>query len=96
MRGHLAPVACVALDRRNPRRNPHPPAFTDIHFQVLAYSIIMLTTNLHSSKVKKKMTLFEFIRQNKTVNDGHNFPGDFLADVYDAISAQELKVGNDT
>ena len=56
----------------------------------------MLTTNLHSSKVKKKMTLFEFIRQNKTVNDGHNFPGDFLADVYDAISAQELKVGNDT
>lgn len=59
---------------------------------VLAFSIIMLTTNLHSANVKSKMQQHEFIRQNRDINDGGNFPGDFLAQIYDNIKAEELKV----
>jgi hypothetical protein len=59
---------------------------------VLAYAIIMLTTNLHSAKVKDKMKKHEFIKQNRTVNDGDNFPGDFLGKIYDDIKREELKV----
>lgn len=59
---------------------------------VLAFSIIMLTTNLHSASVKSKMQKHEFIRQNCEINDGGNFPGDFLVQIYDSIKAEELKV----
>merc|ERR1711920_694246 len=59
---------------------------------VLAYSIVMLTTNLHSSKVKSKMEKHQFIKQNAGVNGGSNFPGDFLSQIYDDIRQEELKV----
>lgn len=59
---------------------------------VLSYAIIMLTTNLHNPNVKIKMEKHEFIRQNNTVNDGGNFPGDYLSEVYDDILSRELKV----
>jgi len=59
---------------------------------VLAYAIIMLSTNLHNANVKQKMQVHEFLRQNREVNDGANFPGDFLLDIYDSIKAEELKV----
>eukprot|EP00040_Diaphanoeca_grandis_P020487 m.108963 g.108963 ORF g.108963 m.108963 type:complete len:330 (+) comp27921_c0_seq1:76-1065(+) len=72
-----------------PRKSPFKSA--DSVF-VLAYSIIMLTTNLHSVKVKEKMDQASFIRQNKSINDGSNFPGDFLSEVYDDIARDELKV----
>lgn len=63
---------------------------------VLAYSIIMLTTNLHNPSVpsKDKMSRAQFLSQNRGINDGSNFPGDFLAMVYDDILAQELTVAN--
>jgi len=59
---------------------------------VLSLSIIMLTTNLHSLNVKNKMQKHEFIRQNRGMNDGANFPGGFLAEIYDNIKQEELKV----
>jgi hypothetical protein len=59
---------------------------------VLAYSIIMLTTNLHSANVKDKMKKHEFIKQNMTINEGANFPGDFLSKIFDDIQREELKV----
>ena len=63
---------------------------------VLAYSIIMLTTNLHNANVKDKMTLAQFISQNRQINGGGNFPGDYLAGAYDDIRAEELKVARPT
>jgi hypothetical protein len=59
---------------------------------ILAYAIIMLTTNLHSANVKEKMKKHEFIKQNRGVNGDANFPGDFLSKVYDDIYREELKV----
>jgi len=59
---------------------------------ILAYAIIMLTTNLHSANVKDKMKKHEFIKQNRGVNGDGNFPGDFLSKVYDDVQHEELKV----
>src|SRR5207249_10496477 len=36
---------------------------------VLAYSVIMLNTDLHSSKVVKRMTKEDFIKNNRGIND---------------------------
>ena len=36
---------------------------------VLAYSIIMLTTDLHSPQVKTKMTKEQYIKMNRGIND---------------------------
>lgn len=59
---------------------------------VLAYSIIMLTTNLHNANVKEKMQLHQFLRQNAGTNANHNFPGDFLASIYKEVGAEAVQV----
>ena len=73
---------------------PEPCADHAYRGVVLAYSIIMLTTNLHNPQVKakEKMELHQFMRQNCDINDGTNFAGDFLEGVFDAIKAQQLQV----
>jgi len=89
--GHGVPSTEVAnLDptrwvRRSPIRSQDA-------VMVLAYAIIMLTTNLHSAKVKPKMAKHAFLQQCREVNDGGNFPGDFLSDIYDDIQREELAV----
>jgi len=59
---------------------------------VLGYSIIMLSTNIHNPNVRDKMALHEFISMNCGINAGDNFPGDFLADIYNDIANEELRV----
>jgi hypothetical protein len=68
------------------------PAKSVDALMVLCYAIIMLTTNLHNPKVKTKMKLHEFLQQNVSVNDGGNYPGDYLAAIYADIEGEELKV----
>eukprot|EP00095_Tigriopus_kingsejongensis_P004290 maker-scaffold722_size106786-snap-gene-0.21 protein:Tk04290 transcript:maker-scaffold722_size106786-snap-gene-0.21-mRNA-1 annotation:"GF14256" len=59
---------------------------------VLAYSVIMLTTDLHSTSVKKKMTKEEFLRNNKGINDSEDIPPEYLSKIYDAIASNEIKM----
>ena len=33
----------------------------------------------------------QFLRQNRDVNDGENFPGDYLSAIFDDIQAKELR-----
>lgn len=69
------------------------PFKTQDSVMVLAYAIIMLTTNLHSPNVKEKMKKHEFIKQNRGVNgNDENFPGDFLSKVYDDMQREKLTV----
>ena len=56
---------------------------------VLAYSIIMLTTDLHSAQVKKKMTVDDYIRMNRGINNDADLPPDYLTNIYN-----EIKVSN--
>jgi hypothetical protein len=85
-------VETSTVSERSLRWEPASPFKTEDSVMVLAYAIIMLTTNLHSANVKDKMKKHEFIRQNNEVNGGSNFPGDFLAKIYDDIKKEELKV----
>ncbi|KAG0410321.1 hypothetical protein HPB47_012559, partial [Ixodes persulcatus] len=59
---------------------------------VLAYSIIMLTTDLHSPQVKTKMTKEQYIRMNRGINDSKDLPEDYLSQIYDEIAGNEIKM----
>ncbi|KAI9353054.1 hypothetical protein DFJ73DRAFT_829294 [Zopfochytrium polystomum] len=57
---------------------------------VLAFSIIMLNTDLHSSQIKNKMTKEEFIRNNRGINDSSNLEDEYLSDIFDVIAKDEI------
>ncbi|XP_064486890.1 brefeldin A-inhibited guanine nucleotide-exchange protein 1-like isoform X2 [Ornithodoros turicata] len=59
---------------------------------VLAYSIIMLTTDLHSPQVKTKMTKEQYIRMNRGINDSKDLPEQYLSQIYDQIAGNEIKM----
>ena len=59
---------------------------------VLAYSTIMLNTDLHNPQIKKRMTKAEFIRNNRGINDGKNLADEYLEVIYDEISTNEIKM----
>ncbi|XP_059351895.1 brefeldin A-inhibited guanine nucleotide-exchange protein 2-like isoform X2 [Daphnia carinata] len=59
---------------------------------VLAYSIIMLTTDLHSPQVKNKMTKEQFIKNNRGINDSKDLPEEYLSQIYDEIAGNEIKM----
>ncbi|XKL63402.1 hypothetical protein PGB90_005766 [Kerria lacca] len=59
---------------------------------VLAFSIIMLTTDLHSSQVKHKMTKEQYIKLNRGTPDNQDLPEEYLSQIYDEISENELKI----
>lgn len=61
---------------------------------VLSYSIIILTTDLHSPQIKNKMTKEQYIRMNQPTDDSKEkgLPEDFLSQIYDEIASSEIKV----
>ena len=52
------------------------------------YSIIMLTTDLHSAQVKKKMTVDDYIRMNRGINNDADLPPDYLTNIYNEIKVR--------
>lgn len=69
--------------------NPNAFANADTAY-VLAYSVILLNTDLHSSKIAKRMTKEEFIKNNRGINDNANLPDDYLVGIYDEIASNEI------
>jgi Sec7-like guanine-nucleotide exchange factor len=61
---------------------------------VLSFSILMLNTDLHNSSVahKEKMTLEEFIRNNRGINDGIDVPREHLEILYLRVKNEEIKM----
>lgn len=66
--------------------NPQAFGSADAAF-VLAFSVIMLNTDLHNPNIpqEKKMTLDEFIRNNRGCNDGADFPVDMMTNIFNNI-----------
>eukprot|EP01102_Stenamoeba_stenopodia_P010173 TRINITY_DN3036_c0_g1_i1.p1 TRINITY_DN3036_c0_g1~~TRINITY_DN3036_c0_g1_i1.p1 ORF type:complete len:641 (-),score=108.55 TRINITY_DN3036_c0_g1_i1:351-2273(-) len=62
---------------------------------VLAFSTIMLNTDIHNPNVKNKMTLPEFIKNNKGINEGTDLPLEFIEDLYQRIKQDEIKFVKD-
>ncbi len=59
---------------------------------VLAFSVIMLNTDLHNTQNKRKMTLEDFGRINRNTNEGDPMPPELLSSIYAAISIDEFKI----
>jgi len=62
---------------------------------VLSYSLLMLHTDQHNDQVKKKMTVEEFIRNNRKINDGEDLPEEMLVDLYKSIATYEIRIQAD-
>lgn len=75
----------------NPNVTLFPSADT---VYVLAFSVIMLTTDLHSPQVKNKMTKEQYINLNRGVSDSKDLPEEYLSQIYDEIAGQEIKMKN--
>ena len=70
--------------------NPNAFANADTAY-VLAYSVIMLNTDQHSVKVKgKRMTVEDFIKNNRGINDNADLPNEYLSSIYDEITHNEI------
>ena len=70
--------------------NPNAYANADTAY-VLSYSVIMLNTDQHSSKIKgKRMTVEDFIKNNRGINDNADLPDEYLAGIYDEIAHNEI------
>jgi brefeldin A-inhibited guanine nucleotide-exchange protein len=65
-------------------------ANADAAFMV-AYSVIMLTTDLHRSK-KRTQTPETFASMLRGLNDGANFPAEFTLEIYNAIDKNAITV----
>ena len=61
---------------------------------VLAFSIIMLTTDLHSVQIKKenKMTKEGYSKMVRGINNEGDFPPEFVSAIYDEISRNGIKM----
>ncbi|KZS99157.1 Sec7-domain-containing protein [Sistotremastrum niveocremeum HHB9708] len=67
-----------------------PEIETEDAVYVLAYSVIMLNTDLHNPQNRKRMTLLDYQRNLKGVNGKGDFPPDYLQLIYDSIRKREI------
>ncbi|KAK5691286.1 guanine nucleotide exchange protein for ADP-robosylation factor, partial [Elasticomyces elasticus] len=71
-------------------QNPNAFANADTAY-VLSYSVILLNTDQHSSKMKgPRMTKEDFIKNNRGINDNQDLPPEYLGSIYDEISSNEI------
>jgi brefeldin A-inhibited guanine nucleotide-exchange protein len=70
-------------------QNPNAFANADTAY-VLSYSVVMLNTDQHSSKVAKRMTKEDFIKNNRGINDNADLPDEYLIGIYDEIRKEEI------
>ena len=71
--------------------NPAPFANADAAY-VLSFAIIMLNTDAHSKQVVNKMTLEQFVSNNRGINNGENIPRPYLEHVYASITGNEIRM----
>ncbi|CAG8894953.1 unnamed protein product [Penicillium egyptiacum] len=71
-------------------QNPNAFANADTAY-VLAYSVILLNTDQHSTKMKgRRMTKEDFIKNNRGINDNQDLPTDYLGAIYEEIGSNEI------
>ena len=52
-------------------------------------------TGLQAVQVKKKMTVDEFVRNNRGINGGEDLPREFLRALYVSIAADEIRISSE-
>eukprot|EP00834_Sanchytrium_tribonematis_P006564 NODE_495_length_6825_cov_1.481267.p1 type:complete len:1155 gc:universal NODE_495_length_6825_cov_1.481267:1429-4893(+) len=71
--------------------NPEVFANADTAY-ILAYSVIMLNTDLHNPQVKNRMTTEDFIKNNRGIDDKKDLPRALLESIYSEIRDDEIKL----
>ncbi|GMH75449.1 hypothetical protein TL16_g06769 [Triparma laevis f. inornata] len=82
---------------RYSKQNPQVFASADTAF-ILAFSIIMLNTDLHNPSIKeeRRMTVEGFIRNNRGISvDGTDLPKEFLEEIFHRIQASAFSLKED-
>ncbi|XP_044717472.1 sec7 domain-containing protein [Hirsutella rhossiliensis] len=74
--------------------NPNAFANADTAY-VLAYSVILLNTDQHSSKIAKRMSKEEFIKNNRGINDNADLPDEYLISIFDDIASNEIVLNSE-
>ncbi|KAI9739267.1 MAG: guanine nucleotide exchange protein for ADP-robosylation factor [Cirrosporium novae-zelandiae] len=70
--------------------NPNAFANADTAY-VLAYSVILLNTDQHSTKMKgRRMTKEDFVKNNRGINDNADLPEEYLGGIFDEIAQHEI------
>jgi len=61
---------------------------------VFAFSVVLLHTDAHSSSLQdsQRMTLDQFVRNNRGINDGADLPRELLEQVWTSVREQEFLV----
>ncbi|KAF9437726.1 GDP/GTP exchange factor for ARF [Entomortierella beljakovae] len=57
---------------------------------ILGYAVVMLNTDQHNRGVKGRMSLEQFSKNLRGVNNGQDFPPEYLAEIFDAIRKREI------
>ncbi|KAI8601707.1 hypothetical protein EDD21DRAFT_373786 [Dissophora ornata] len=68
---------------------PRAIASQDAAF-ILGYAVVMLNTDQHNRVVTGRMSLEQFSKNLRGVNNGENFAIEYLAEIYDAIRKREI------
>ncbi|KAL4940133.1 hypothetical protein BDV06DRAFT_230539 [Aspergillus oleicola] len=80
----------LKFSERYVTQNPNAFANADTAY-VLAYSVILLNTDQHSSKMKgRRMTKEDFIKNNRGINDNQDLPEEYLVSIFDEIANNEI------
>lgn len=81
---------------RYTEQNPDIFPTADVAF-ILAFSIIMLNTDLHNPAIKeeRRMTREGFLRNNRGICDGQDLPDEFLIGIFDRIKANPISLKED-
>jgi len=64
---------------------------------ILAFSVIMLNTDLHNPAIKedRRMTMEGFIRNNRGICDGQDLPDELLTDIFHRIKKNPISLKED-
>jgi hypothetical protein len=57
----------------------------------MAFSIMLLNTDLHSPQIKRKMTKQEFMYNNTHIHESINLSEELLASIYDRIQVRRRR-----
>ena len=76
------------------RNNPTLLAHADV-VHTLSFSLIMLNTDAHNEQIRNKMTLEQFISNNRGINAGGDVPRQLLEGLYFTIKKREIKMSGD-
>ena len=70
----------------------HPTTFASADTAyILAFSLIMLNTDAHSDQIANKMTLEQFLNNNRGIGEnGSDLPDELLTQLYNSIQANEI------